>query len=405
MSVVSIDHLSTGLTVITDSSPHAESVSFGIAVATGARDERPDEAGVSHFLEHMVFKGTERRSSLDITYRFGELGAQANAFTSEEFTFYYASVVKSAWREVAELITDMMQPKLDREEFDVEKKVILEEIALYRDRPSFTLAEEALADFMAGHPTGNSVLGSDASIRALSRDAMADYHRRRYRTGGMAVVVSGAVSRTEVLQEVERLTAPFPQGEVPRARPAWDRRGVGFRKKRTPLEQAQLLLLVPACSATDPRRYAADIAALILGDGGNSRIFWELVDSGLCDEAGFDLELRDGVGLGMASASSRPERIDDVADRLARLLSESGKVTEAEVVVAKTKIASRFVLGLETPYGRMVAHAQTWIHDRAPLSVAQELAAFQAVTVADVARVAEELGWSRKDMVRYQLTP
>src|SRR5258708_1167985 len=152
--------LKNGLTLIGEPNSANKSAAVGFFVRTGARDEVGKEAGISHFLEHMMFKGTEKRSSLDITYQLGNIGAQANAYTSEENTVYYSAIIAEFFSEIVELLCDMLRPALDRDEFNLEKKVILEEIALYQDRPQFYLFENAISTYFNSHTPGNSVLGT-----------------------------------------------------------------------------------------------------------------------------------------------------------------------------------------------------------------------------------------------------
>ena len=162
--------LDNGLTIIGEHNPRAVSSAVGYMVHTGARDETPEMAGVSHFLEHMLFKGNERLSADDINRTFDELGADYNAYTSEERTVYYGAVPADRAGELLGLLTELMQPSLRQEDFDMEKKVILEEIAMYQDRPSQRLFELANERYWAGHPLGNSVLGSNESVGGLERD-------------------------------------------------------------------------------------------------------------------------------------------------------------------------------------------------------------------------------------------
>src|SRR5262249_52366256 len=147
---------------------------------TGARDETEQVAGVSHFLEHMLFKGTDRRSAEDVNREFDEIGAQYNAFTTEENTVYYGAVLPEFQPRVLDLLTDMMRPALRPEDFQMEKKVILEEIALYRDRPQFTVMDEARATYFGKHPLGHSVLGTPETIGPLTYEQMREYWERRY---------------------------------------------------------------------------------------------------------------------------------------------------------------------------------------------------------------------------------
>lgn len=167
-SVFKKEQLSNGLTLLGESNPANVSSAIGFFVKTGARDETAVESGLSHFLEHMLFKGTPTRSAIQINLELGNLGAQANAFTSEENTVYYAAVIPERFAEMQELLSDMLRPSLDPNEFAMEKKVILEEIALYQDRPHFYLFEQAFKDYFGSHPAGNSVLGTHASVSALT---------------------------------------------------------------------------------------------------------------------------------------------------------------------------------------------------------------------------------------------
>src|SRR6266700_3867048 len=159
--------LDNGLNIVGEFNDGAQSMAAGYFVRTGARDETAGISGCSHFLEHMMFKGTNRRSADDVNREFDEIGAQYNAFTSEENTVYYGAVLPEYQRRVVDLLTDMMRPALREPDFDVEKNVILEEIALYQDRPQFTVMDDARAAFYDGHPLGNSVLGTTESIQAL----------------------------------------------------------------------------------------------------------------------------------------------------------------------------------------------------------------------------------------------
>src|SRR5690606_34981963 len=183
--------LGNGLTVIGEHNDGAASVAAGFFVNTGARDEATDVSGVSHFLEHMVFKGNELFTAEDINRTFDELGANYNAFTSEERTVYYGSVLPERLPELVDLLSQLMRPSLRQEDLEVEKKVILEEIAMYEDRPAFHVFDLSSPKFWGGHPLGNSVLGSTQSIRDLQRDQMMEYFERRYSPANLVLAVAG----------------------------------------------------------------------------------------------------------------------------------------------------------------------------------------------------------------------
>ena len=185
--------LDNGLHVVAETGGAARSVSLGFFVRTGARDERDEDAGVSHFLEHMVFKGTADLSADDINAGFDRMGAAANAFTSEEDTVYYASVLPGRQEEALGLLARMMRPALRAEDFATEKLVIQEEIRMYDDQPPFGADERCRGAFFGRHPLARSVLGTVETVGGLAVETMRDYHRRRYAPGSMVLAAAGAV--------------------------------------------------------------------------------------------------------------------------------------------------------------------------------------------------------------------
>src|SRR5438477_7066761 len=183
--------LANGLQVIGETSPSARSVALGFFVRTGARDETPEVSGVSHFLEHMVFKGTPRRSALDVNRDFDRIGAHYNAFTSEENTVFYAAILPEYLPQVVDLLADILRPSLRVEDFEMEKNVIIEEIGMYDDQPMWSAYDHAKRVYFADHPLGNSILGSVESIKALTREQMLAYFERRYVAPNITVVAAG----------------------------------------------------------------------------------------------------------------------------------------------------------------------------------------------------------------------
>src|SRR3977135_3352720 len=184
--------LPNGLTVVGESSPSARSVAVGFFVRTGARDESADLSGVSHFLEHMVFKGTPRRSSLDVNRDFDRIGAFSNAYTSEENTVFYAAILPEYLPQAVDILADIMRPSLRGEDFEMEKKVIIEEIGMYEDQPMWCAYDHAKKAYFDGHPLGNSVLGSVQSVQGLKRDQMHAYYDRRYVAPNITVAIAGS---------------------------------------------------------------------------------------------------------------------------------------------------------------------------------------------------------------------
>src|SRR5947207_1101050 len=186
--------LPNGLQIIGETSPSARSVALGFFVRTGSRDETPEVSGVTHFLEHMVFKGTPRRTALDVNRDFDRIGADYNAYTSEENTVFHAAVLPEYLPQAVDILADILRPSLRGDDFDMEKKVIIEEIGMYEDQPMFSAYDQARKTFFADHPLGNSVLGTPASITALTRDQMQGYFDKRYVAANVTVSAAGNFS-------------------------------------------------------------------------------------------------------------------------------------------------------------------------------------------------------------------
>jgi len=399
-----VEHtLSNGLKIICEHAPEAKSVGIGFFVQTGSRDETRKESGVSHFLEHMLFKGTPRRSALDLTFDMGNIGAQSNAYTSEENTVYYASVLPEYRENMQEILCDMLRPSLDAQEFDTEKNVILEEIALYQDRPQFYLFDNATTHFFGGHPAGNSVLGSNESIKALTRDEMKDYFDRRYAPNNMVFVCAGKIDPDAVIRQAEELCGSWTRFDTPRERPSLvtTAREKIFTKPN--IQQSHVLLLADGPSAQDEERYALSLLSMILGDSTGSRMYYELVQTGIAESAGCDTDERDAVGDFYAYAVTEPDQIDRVSGIMRSIISSPGKFTEADLNRAKTKSISRIVASGELPMGRLMALGNEWLYRGEISNLQQLIADIKAVTVNDIHRALER--YSLSVLSEYRLIP
>jgi predicted Zn-dependent peptidase len=374
--------LENGLRIVGERNPGARSMAAGYFVRTGSRDETSAVSGVSHFLEHMMFKGSDRRTAEDVNREFDELGAQYNAFTSEENTVYYGAVLPEFQTQVLDLLTDMMRPSLRDEDFDVEKKVILEEIALYKDRPQFTVMDQARETFFGPHPLGHSVLGSTESITALARDQMHEYFSRRYAADNLSLVLSGNYDWGAAVDQIRSMTqswrAAQARRELSEPQPQFPVRVLTTDK----FNRAHLAFVAPGVPAQSPDRYAADVIAEALGAGEGSRLYWALVDPGLAEAARLYHSEEDGAGAFYAYVSCDPERAQEVADKLREVLataSDTGLSAE-EVERAKRKLASGIVLQGETPFGRLLQVGFDWQyrHELAPIDATVDR--FLAVT-------------------------
>lgn len=345
-----------GLRVIGEHNPQAETVAMGYLVHSGSRDETPEVAGVSHFLEHMLFKGNETHDAEDLNRMFDELGAEYNAFTSEERTAYYGAVVADRALELLGVLTELMRPSLRQADFDMEKKVILEEIAMYQDRPARRLFEHATRKFWNGHPLGNSVLGSTESISQLTRDQMRAYFERRYAPGNVVLAVVGRYDWEAVLDQVADHAATWPGFEAPRVHQAPAPFSGSEALIDPALHRTHAAYHAPGVAVEDERRYAAALLASAIGSGDGSRLYWELVDPGLADNASLSHEPQEGAGAFVGYVSTTPERAQSVLEAYRRVLqvAQEGGLTPDEWRRAQLRTATNLTLRAETAMGRLM---------------------------------------------------
>lgn len=377
---------SNGLTLLGELNPDARSMAAGYFVRTGARDETLEVNGVSHFLEHMLFKGTETRSPHDINREFDELGAQYNAFTSEENTVYYGAVLPEHQEPVIDLLTDMMRPALRQDDFDMEKNVILEEIAMYQDRPQFSVFDQARRTFYPRHPLGFSILGSTASIRDLPRDRMQEYWAHRYASNNLFLALTGNYDWDCATQQVEQLTRDWQPAETPRdtSEPAGTSAVRVIPCDR--FQQAHLVFVIPGVSAQSEQLYAAEVAAEAIGAAEGSRLYWKLIEPGRAETVRMYHSEEDGAGQFFIYGSAAPDRAQEIVDAVREVLAEATRngLTAAEVDRARRKIASSLVLQAETPFGRLLHVGFDWQYRRKLRPISEVVDCVLAVTPADV---------------------
>lgn len=379
--------------------PEAQSVSFAFFVNTGARDEQPQESGLSHFLEHMMFKGTDSRDALTLTYALGDLGCQANAYTSEEHTVYYSSQLPERAPQALELFADMLRPALDPVEYDMERKVILEEISLYRDRPFFVLFEQAMQDFFGEHPLGNSVLGSEESIAQSTPEVMRGYHDRRYTASNITLSAAGPMAQAELVQLAEK----YCGGWASEPKPGRDRRipdqSTHESTFRSPgLQQSHLLWLLPGPSSQEEMRYAGAVLGTILGDNHASRLYWALVEPGFVENVNFDVDTKDGAGVLSVHATFLPTMRDQVEQILETVVIDPEDISPDEIERAKLKMKSRLVMESELPLSRAMAHGSEWLYREELFDIRKEMIGLDAVDESSIKELLERYplrSWSK----------
>ncbi|MCA9248450.1 MAG: insulinase family protein [Planctomycetales bacterium] len=388
--------LPNGLEIVAEFDPNAHSAGYGFFVQTGSRDETDDISGVSHFLEHMVFKGTPHRSADDVNREFDEMGAHYNAFTSEENTVYHAAVLPEYQEPCVALLADIMRPSLRQADFDTEKKVIIEEIKMYSDEPPFGADDRLKAAFFGSHPMARSILGTEESIIALTAEQMLEYFRRRYSPGNILLAAAGRIDFDALVKQATDLCGAWDAVEAPRERPEVDAAEAFLVEQRDSAAQEYIMQLMSGPAANDADRFAAKILATVLGDDSGSRLYWELVDNGLAEHASLSHYDYDHAGVYMTSLGCEPER---AAENLATLVAvlrdaEENGITQEELTQAQSKINSRIVLSSERPKNRLFNVGGNWLQRREYRSVRHDLDTVSAVSLDDIHAV----------MAKYPLT-
>lgn len=383
--------LPNGLHVLGEVNPRAHSVALGFFVRTGSRDETPEVAGVSHFLEHMAFKGDERYSAADVNRVFDELGANYNASTSEETTLYYAAVLPESLEPTLDLLSALIRPSLRTADFDMEKQVIIEEIGMYDDQPSYAVYEQAMQAYFGSHPLGYSVLGTKESITALTAEQMLQYHARQYGTENLTLVAAGNFDFENLKSLAEQRCGGWLRGGAERKlvapRPAeitkWVEKGT--------IHQEHVIAMSPAPEATDPLRFAAEMLSMIVGEEGSGRLYWELVESGRAETADLGYSEFDGHGSWMTYLCCEPDDVDENLELIQRVLEKVMRegVTEEELQQARNKVSSRTVLRSERPMGRLSVLGNDWLYRHEYRSVAEDLAQLRGVTARDIQELME----------------
>jgi predicted Zn-dependent peptidase len=377
--------LDNGLEILGEYNPSAQSVALGFFVRTGSRDETPDVAGVSHFLEHMLFKGTSRRSALEINREFDEIGALNNAFTSEENTVYFGNVLPEFQARLLDLLADMMRPALPPEELETERGVILQEIAMYEDMPHFTVLDLARAHHYADHPLGHNVLGTTSSIGHLRRERMLEYFQQRYAPNNLKLVLTGRYEWPAAIAQAQELCGGWEPAEVGRELlPPTPRSSLTLRPEET--AQVHLSWACPGVAAQDGRRQVAQLIGQALGAPQGSRLYWALVDPGVAQVAQMSHEEEDGAGAFFGYASCDPERVQEVLDTVQKVLATATAegLQEEELERAKRKLASGNVLQGEVPMGRLLSVGFDWVYRRTYRTVDEYVDGLMAVTLDDV---------------------
>ena len=373
--------LPNGLEIVAETNPDSYSFAAGLFVKTGSRDEDAKVNGVSHFLEHMMFKGSEKYTWEDVNRIFDEIGARYNAFTTQEMTAYYANVLPEFTERAMEHLSHLLRPEIRTADFDTEKKVILEEIAMYLDDPGHRLYEKLMEVHFGNHPLSMSVLGTAETITHLKRDDMAEYFKQRYGPGNMVLSVTGRLDFKEVVELAEKYMGRWQKVAAPRRQPEPIYKPQRHEMSDAKLNRQYLMGMTPGPSAQDERRFAARVLSDVIGDSDGSRFYWALVDPAIAEDADFGFYPHDACGSFYISLTADPARIDKALDiALKELNKAKDDIKDDEVERAKNKIASSLVLSGEIPSGRMRSIGGQWIYNKEYRSLEKDMATLMSLT-------------------------
>ena len=408
--------LANGLTIIAEVDPSAHSAAAGFFVKTGARDEAPALMGVSHYLEHMMFKGTDDINAEELNRRFDRLGARSNAFTSTEMTCFYAHVIPEHLAESVALLARMLRPALRSTDFDTEKGVILgsfdtllqEQGDLIRKRlmtkavnpnyDRFAALHDPWADapplresHFAGTPLAHRVLGTNETITDLTASQMRTYFEDRYSADNTVLALAGKLDFPRVVEQVTQLCGP------------WKRTGArrdATLARTTPGEltlhdekitRGYILTIADAPAFTDERRYDAALLAMLLGAPDNSLLHWALIEPGLADEAQASFSAHDGHGDYVLFATADPDRLDTVWEKAKEQLDRVARTaTTEDLERLRNKLATSATIGAERPGDRMHRLGANWLYLNDYIPIEDELARIGRVTLDSIRQTSRE---------------
>ena len=388
--------LPNGLVVLTDRMPGVRSATLGFFFRTGARHEPAELHGISHFIEHTVFKGTRRRTALEIAIEQDRLGGNLDAFTTHEETGFAIKVIDDQLPRAFDLIADMLaNPLFDEADLKSEQRVIIEEMKMIEDSPEDYLGEIFNEAFFPAHPLGMSIAGTPKTVKTFGREQTRKYHEQVFNPSNLVIAAAGNVTHEQILELCgEYLSTTQDQIPTPHSALRIPHLSAPIIIKNNPnLEQAHLVIATPLVSATDERRYAADVLANIIGGGTSSRL-WQKVreERGLAYSVGASAVSYQDCGMFSIFAATSPKQVEEVVDLSIAEMSNIVRdgVTEDELELAKQQAVASILLSLEDSAARAATLAQSEMtHDR-QISVEETLAKLDAVTVGEIQNIARE---------------
>ena len=337
--------LPNGLRIATCEMPHAETAAMGIWASVGGRHEPADLNGISHFIEHMLFKGTQRRSARRIMEEVEGVGGDMNAFTAEERTCYYATAAAEFFPRVCDVLCDIyMNPRFSPRDIDRERGVIAEEILMYEDEPSSRVQELLEKTQWAGHPLGRPITGTLQTIEGMDASAFRAYRASHYNAPSTVVTAAGKIQHDEVVEKVAELLSDLPTGKSPAAKPYPARqKSPRIVTEARDIQQTQLSLSLPAFSHRNERRFALHLLNVVLGANASSRLFQEMREKrGLCYSVSSHwLSLNDGGALGISAGLDRR----NLEKSLRLILAQFDLLSKKPIGSAELRRAKEYTIG------------------------------------------------------------
>jgi predicted Zn-dependent peptidase len=397
---VAITTLKSGINVATDSMPHLETASLGIWVNAGSRDERRDEHGISHFLEHMAFKGTRRRTARQIAEEVEAVGGDLNAATGTENTAYFARMLKNDVALALDVLSDILsEPAFDRGELSREQNVIVQEIGAVADTPDDLVFEHLQAVAFPDQPLGRSILGTAKTVRSFDEARLRDYLGRHYRAPKMVVAAAGAVDHAAVVAEVEKRFGGFNGQAGHRPEPAHF--GGGTHVEKRELEQVHIALALPGVSQTDASLYSLQAFTSVLGGGMSSRLFQEAREKrGLCYSIySFHVPYSDVGMFGLYAGTDAADTSELMRLIVEEIANTAETLSEAEIARAKAQMKAGLLMALESSGDRIGQLARQLIVYGRPIATDELVAKVEAVSVASARAAGRTLLASGKQAI------
>lgn len=386
--------LENGITVLSETMPSVHSISLGLWFNVGSRDEREDQAGLAHFMEHMMFKGTPTRGPLDISMHFDRLGAELNAFTSKECTCYYARFVEDKLESALEVLSDMLiRSEFAQEAIDTEREVVIEEIARAEDAPDDYVYELFNRSLITNHPVGLPVLGTRERVGSYTQADCLEFHKAHYHTGNLVVAAAGNVEHEALVALVKKFFAELPvapKNERVFTEPVYQ---TGIFAQKRDIEQAHIMYGIPWMKMGNPDRFTASILSTILGGSMSSRLFQEVREKrGLAYSIYTLHSSYQDAGQWCIYAGTRPANLKEVIELIRAELERISQELVAADELQRTidLICGQLVLGMETTNSHMLRLGRREVLGVDQDSVEEILEAYRSVTVEDVAAIAKQ---------------